>query len=808
MSTVPQPYDRQASFTGFSTPERPTVGQDLEAELNALNTSLDETQARLVEIQRDDGMLANESVHPNALSKAVRAILATRNGTIKGDWLAATEYEVGDVVVGPDGLTWICAAEHVSDDFDVDVAAVRWVAISGGSGGGGGPIGIGDVTGLASALAGKAPVDAFYALASADGDLANGAVVTGASGQISVNLVGAPGSYQLALGLANTGVTAGTYNSANVTVDATGRITAIAEGAGGGGSGGPGTWIINRFTAFAGQSGFALSANPGGTNAVIVDIDGVIQKATVDYVVSGSNLNLTSALEAGQVVQVRWGATVPIGTTSAEAVSYLPTFSGAVQRSVRDRLSDCYNVRDYGALGNGSGNDAPAIQAAIDAAEARGGGIVYLPTGTYVLTAGVVVGASRVHIVGDGPYATQIVFAPTANGTAILVENPGQIVYQGSIRDLSLFSFDSTYTKTAIRIIDGSFYLVENVVIGGSVVAGGSSFWSGGAGSIGLQTNGRDSFTARRIMFYADRPIVISGNPNFTLDCDHFHFQDTYIGANGNPNFEVVAGVYISGLAIDGYNAWVIGTAGFSWVDPTTTEASHNLRLSNIRCEQGTSASAYCIDIQPSNSIIRGVTIENFYGGVERNGIRLRNAYNVTLSNSVLSGGAGRTLIDADGTVYGLSFANCFWLENGTATLTDQRLVWSGPKRATAAPLPSNALYESINTGDRGWKLEGPITGYELTLNNNTVASLGTNVTSGLFLITDSEYVSAIYSLLGTNQAVSEVSDPSGIFTPTAGSATSTNIYWSAANSRYEIQNLRGAQRRYKITHIGNIGSF
>ncbi|MFL6122147.1 glycosyl hydrolase family 28 protein [Actinophytocola sp.] len=42
-----------------------------------------------------------------------------------------------------------------------------------------------------------------------------------------------------------------------------------------------------------------------------------------------------------------------------------------------------YNVRDYGATGNGSSNDTPAIQRAIDAAAGAGGGTVQFPSGTY-----------------------------------------------------------------------------------------------------------------------------------------------------------------------------------------------------------------------------------------------------------------------------------------------------------------------------------------------------------------------------------------------------------------------------------------
>jgi len=43
-----------------------------------------------------------------------------------------------------------------------------------------------------------------------------------------------------------------------------------------------------------------------------------------------------------------------------------------------------YNVKDYGAIGNGTNLDSKAINAAIDAAATAGGGTVYLPAGNYL----------------------------------------------------------------------------------------------------------------------------------------------------------------------------------------------------------------------------------------------------------------------------------------------------------------------------------------------------------------------------------------------------------------------------------------
>jgi alpha-glucuronidase/polygalacturonase len=42
-----------------------------------------------------------------------------------------------------------------------------------------------------------------------------------------------------------------------------------------------------------------------------------------------------------------------------------------------------YNVRHFGAMGNGSGNDAPAINKAIEACSDNGGGTVFIPSGIY-----------------------------------------------------------------------------------------------------------------------------------------------------------------------------------------------------------------------------------------------------------------------------------------------------------------------------------------------------------------------------------------------------------------------------------------
>ena len=69
--------------------------------------------------------------------------------------------------------------------------------------------------------------------------------------------------------------------------------------------------------------------------------------------------------------------------------------------SIESRLLlSTFNVKSYGAIGNGIANDAVAIQAAITAA-VLDHGTVYLPAGTYGIKTTLLVG-SNVTIGGDG----------------------------------------------------------------------------------------------------------------------------------------------------------------------------------------------------------------------------------------------------------------------------------------------------------------------------------------------------------------------------------------------------------------------
>jgi polygalacturonase len=75
-------------------------------------------------------------------------------------------------------------------------------------------------------------------------------------------------------------------------------------------------------------------------------------------------------------MKTRW-INVMVAATAALLVTTAGTADAATP------TAGVFNVRDYGATGNGSSNDSPAIDRAITAANSAGGGTVQFPAGTY-----------------------------------------------------------------------------------------------------------------------------------------------------------------------------------------------------------------------------------------------------------------------------------------------------------------------------------------------------------------------------------------------------------------------------------------
>jgi len=82
--------------------------------------------------------------------------------------------------------------------------------------------------------------------------------------------------------------------------------------------------------------------------------------------------------------------------TDATNVTYTATGTGAVGRTVQSRLTETVSVKDFGAKGDGTTDDTAAIQSALNSGSVD----VYLPKGTYIVTALTISATLRFH--GEG----------------------------------------------------------------------------------------------------------------------------------------------------------------------------------------------------------------------------------------------------------------------------------------------------------------------------------------------------------------------------------------------------------------------
>lgn len=172
-----------------------------------------------------------------------------------------------------------------------------------------------------------------------------------------------------------------------------------------------------------------------------------------------SNLANTSNIALGDAL---------IGFKQTYALGIMP---GAVGKTLNDKLQDLVSVKDFGAKGDGTTDDTAAIQAAIDLA-CQYGGNVYLPAGTYKISAALVFSMNsdttdpvkRPSMSGDGMAATTIYQTTNNNGIEVIGydSNPaGYCLFQ----DFTLYGYQKN--KLGIALKDIAFVTIDNVYLAG-----------------------------------------------------------------------------------------------------------------------------------------------------------------------------------------------------------------------------------------------------------------------------------------------------------------------------------------------------
>src|SRR5882672_972307 len=150
------------------------------------------------------------------------------------------------------------------------------------------------------------------------------------------------------------------------------------------------------------------------------------------YIESNAGINIPP----GSIFDVNVNTAAAIQATK---LNFLQAGTGAVNRTVQNKERDIFSVRDFGTVGDGVANDAPAINAALLAASVAGVSTVRLPSGTYRVTAPIVM-QPNVTLLGDGT---------------------NSIIIQGNaanLRQVVDFAENTTATGATIRycVVDGN----------------------------------------------------------------------------------------------------------------------------------------------------------------------------------------------------------------------------------------------------------------------------------------------------------------------------------------------------------------
>jgi F420-0:gamma-glutamyl ligase-like protein len=104
----------------------------LDVEFANLKATLDVALTNLALLQRDDGELVDGIVKTHTLSNTVLQLLTSAAYTIRGVWITATAYALGDIVVDTT-IPYVCMEAHTSGVFATDLAADKWASLRAGT---------------------------------------------------------------------------------------------------------------------------------------------------------------------------------------------------------------------------------------------------------------------------------------------------------------------------------------------------------------------------------------------------------------------------------------------------------------------------------------------------------------------------------------------------------------------------------------------------------------------------------------------------------------------------------------------------
>ena len=502
-----------------------------------------------------------------------------------------------------------------------------------------------------------------------------------------------------------------------------------------------------------------------------------------------------------------------------EQVTFTASGSGAVTRSVQDKLRETVSVLDFGADPTGAADSTAEFQAAIDS---LGGnpGVIMVPPGTYLINSTVTMAYDRQWLIGAGHWCSVIRFAPTVADICIFIGKGGEgttdggVIYETAVKNITFRSTNTTLKKTAIEIKDGSLTQIEDIHIGGS------TRWSG-ASSVGVRTRGRDTFMLRNSIIECSLPVVIGYNDNFPTICaDHFRFENLQLATRAHletpPNYATAVvtcepGITLSNTSFSGYQAWLRGRHGFYYDNSGTAAAgaSYGVVFENVRWEgePGDDDTGYCFYIDHGSvSTINNVRIMNMQAGEIGNGVYLRNFLNADLESCNWQIGARVALnIASNNGAEVVRVSNCVWTTGCTATIPSAFFLYAALAASNSAPVVRTGEY-SASTTRRDFYSGGAINEFSVTVAaaDPTVITLPLRSTATVVgILADSRGKYAIVGFNASSKATTLIYNDTN-WSVALDTAAKLNVYWDAGSSTYKVQNKTGVDRTLYFQSLGS----
>jgi hypothetical protein len=145
----------------------------------------------------------------------------------------------------------------------------------------------------------------------------------------------------------------------------------------------------------------------------------------------------------------------------AALVGYMPAGASSVASTVQGKLGESLSVKDKGAVGDGVADDTAALQAALNV-----GGHVFVPPGTYKITASLNIYKKTI-LRGAGRQSSILVFTNSGDGIkSTWPINSSTAVWIG-VRDIALTNTNGANTGGGFVDVGGSFVDLSNIYVSG-----------------------------------------------------------------------------------------------------------------------------------------------------------------------------------------------------------------------------------------------------------------------------------------------------------------------------------------------------